>query len=582
MIRHKRYKGAQTIAAKIRNTVLLVLLLAAVLFSTSLYLLSMNIINSYAMPHIEKSLRNTTMDIYRNLDTTQAHQVKQNASSSSGVALTLSSYLGEKQKAHQEEVKEIFIAEVDEDKQELSLISVSPGSLYKAGDQLPLPKEMMASAQGEVTITELFTNEYGTYKSAYIPIPGSNLLLVTDMDASFVQKKTEQIFWICLSITLVTFCIGWVITSWVIRKITAPIVNLVRHSNSIAEGNLAAKIHIEGNDEVAQLASSFQQMTDNLIDMISHVLQTSDQVVTGSDQLSGGLEQMNHMLSSASKHAAVAEKGSSTLASSSAENARAMEEITYGIQNIASSASDVSEQMNTASEEAITGNQLAQNAIHQMQEVERTASTSLLRIQSLHERSETAGKVVASIFNITKQIQILSLNASIEAARAGEHGRGFAVIAEEVRQLAEQSKTATEEIDVYLHAIQEDTNESVESMNQVSSEINSGTALVEQAGAAFHHLMELIRKVNSTIQAVSAATQQVSASAEQVSASIEETADVTSKSRESMILIVLDSEKQLEQMNLYSKTAQELQEQAQELQAAVQRFQLHAEIEDSD
>lgn len=408
------------------------------------------------------------------------------------------------------------------------------------------------------------------------------MLLVLNMDASFVQKKTEQILWICLAITLLTFCIGWIITSWVIRKITAPIVNLVRHSNSIAQGNLAAEIHIEGNDEVAQLASSFKQMKDNLIDMISHVHQTSNQVVSGSEQLNEGLEQMNHILNSASRHAADAEKSSATLAASSAENARAMEEITYGIQHIASSASEVSERMNTAASEAIKGNQLAQNAVHQMQEVERTASHSLLRIQSLHERSEIAGKVVASIFHITKQIQVLSLNASIEAARAGEHGRGFAVIAEEVRQLAEQSKNAAAEINVYLHTIQEDAKESVESMNLVSSEINSGTALVDQAGGAFHHLTELIQKVNSTIQAVSAATQQVSASAEQVSASVEETADITSTSRQSMILIAGDSETQLEQMNQYSKIALHLQEQAQELQAAVQRFQLQEEIKDHD
>lgn len=577
-----RPKQSRTIAAKIRYTVLLILLLTAVLFSASLYLLSKNIINSYTMPRIEKSLLNTTMDIYRNLDSTKVQQVKQNASSSSGAVLTLSSYLGEEQSANKEEVLQILIAEMDDNKQELSVITASPGSIYRAGEKFPIQKEMTTATQGEVKVTKLYKNEAGTFKSAFIPIPGSKMLLITDMDASFVQEKMMQILWICIAITLLTISIGWIFTTWVIRKITAPIVNLVRHSNSIAQGNLTTEIHIQGNDEVSQLSTSFKQMSDNLKGMISHVLQTTDEVVTGTEQLNNGIGRMHEALSSASKHATTTATNSLALASSSAENTKAMEEISYGIQHIASSASEVSDQMTTASEEAIKGNELAQHATSQMQLVNQAASSFLHRVHSLHERSETASEVVSTIFNITKQIQILSLNASIEAARAGEHGRGFAVVAEEVRNLAEQSKIATEDISLYLQSIQEDTKNAVESMNVVSSEIHSGSTLVDQAGAAFHELMELVQKVTLNIQAISAATQQVSASAEEVSASVEETANITTKSNESMSLIVEDSQKQLEQIDQYSKTALHLQEQAQELQTAVQRFNLQPHHKDSD
>lgn len=256
-------------------------------------------------------------------------------------------------------------------------------------------------------------------------------------------------------------------------------------------------------------------MTQRLKEMIGHVLVTSNTVVADSNSLKERVEVLNDMAEHSSSSVVEIGKGSTTIASSASDNSRAMEEINLGIQSIASAANEVTEQISEASAEASGGNEIAQSAVLQMRQVERASLQSLDQLQIMNERSVMIGEVVHSITEITKQIQMLSLNASIEAARAGEHGRGFAVVAGEVRKLSEQSRNANEQIRDFLLGLQEDMSRSVTEMNHVNSEVASGVGKVAEAGDAFNHLLILIQSINHSIQSVSAATQQISASTEE-------------------------------------------------------------------
>lgn len=285
-------------------------------------------------------------------------------------------------------------------------------------------------------------------------------------------------------------------------------------------------------------------------------------------------ETMKTMVTRSNSYLKEVDKGSETIASTSRENAIAMEEITQGISHIANSSGDVSEQVAEATNEAISGNLLAKRAIDQMQLLEQASLDSLEAFRTMNERSQVIGEVVTSISEITKQIQMLSLNASIEAARAGEHGRGFAVVAGEVRKLSELSRIATQQIEEHLLTIQRDTEDSVTTMSRVNQEVRSGKELVQDAGKAFSQLNSLIQNVNQTIQAVSAATEEVSAGTEEISASVEETALITSKSRESMRDISSTSEQQLNEMEGHRATVTRLHEYAVQLQEAIQKFKI--------
>ncbi|MFB5674440.1 methyl-accepting chemotaxis protein [Paenibacillus terreus] len=558
----------RSIAAKLKLLNIAILLAASLLFSISFYAVSMSIINSYVVPQSVQSLETGAQELYNKLNASQALQTRQ---SGAGAVMTVESYLQDKVSSLK--LESAYLATVTD--QEVAVVARNTESTYQIGDKLPFMNEMQQAIDNqERQISGVYKDQYGVHKTAFYSIPGSNLIVAVNTDVGFIEQKTNQIFWICLLITVGVIAAGWVVSTLTVRKITRPLAELLKHSEQIAAGDLSRDLQIRGQDEIAQLAGSFRKMTGNLKEMIGQVLSTSNAVVEGSHELLRRVDTISGTTQQSARSAEEVAKGSVTIATAASENARAMEEITQGIQHIAASSGEVSDQISRAADEAVGGNTLAQNAVSQMNLVGETAEQSLKYVRTMNERSEAIGEVVSSIFEITKQIQMLSLNASIEAARAGEHGRGFAVVAGEVRKLADQSKTATQQISDYLLTLREDSQKSVDSMNRVNTEIVSGTELVQRAGAAFNELMDLIQNVNLTIQAVSAATEEVSAGSEEVSASVEETAQITARAQEMLQEIGRSAENQLAEMDDHTLTVRKLNEEASALQKAVLKFKL--------
>lgn len=556
-----------SISRKFTLLLFVVLLLTSLVLSISFYFISMNTIDNYVMPQINKLLTSSAQDVYKDLNATHAQQT---LNKSAQAKTNVEYYFEEKKK--QLDVETIFLIEMKDG--QATVLTADHSSKLKAEESIKVLPAMEKASKEKSGLSEIYSDSHGIHKTAFVSVPGSRMVIGVSSDVGFVKDKINSIIWTSIGITLLALILGLSASIFMSRKITKPLSQLTAYSNKLADGDFTQELIIKGSDEVSQLSKSFQSMGQRLKEMIGQVLETSGSVIGDANDLKARVKVLGEMADRSALSVTEIGKGSKTIASSALENSRAMDEINIGIQHIASAAGEVTEQISEASSEAMGGNEIAQSAVEQMRQVEIASEKSLEQFRVMNERSLLIGEVVQGITEITKQIQMLSLNASIEAARAGEHGRGFAVVAGEVRKLSEQSKTSNEQIRDFLLSLQEDMNRSVNEMNRVNSEVASGVNKAVEAGNAFNHLLILVQSINNNIQSVSAATQQISAGTEEVSASVEETAQITANSQASAESLAADSTRQQQELEGHSVTVEHLHEQAVKLQEAVQQFKI--------
>lgn len=245
----------------------------------------------------------------------------------------------------------------------------------------------------------------------------------------------------------------------------------------------------------------------------------------------------------------------------------AMQEIASDMRHIAELSSAVASATANAAEEAHEGNRMIVQTVQQMQRIDAELNKSSEQAKMLSLHSREIGDIVDIMKQMDSQTNMLALNAGIEAARAGEHGKRFAVVAGEVRKLAEQSVHSANRIAGLIEPIQEETALSAASMDLVIQEMRTGQELIQQTGEAFGRIQASIDGMAEPIRVISAAAREVSASTEQVSASIHEVAHLTETATAKAQQVSDSAESQLSSVeNLFasmmtlSKIALELQE----------------------
>ncbi|MDO3408697.1 methyl-accepting chemotaxis protein [Saccharibacillus sp. CPCC 101409] len=545
-----------------------IILAASVLLCGIFFFIFDRTLQQRIVPEFHKTLDLSVSEIKGGLDTAQAGMA---ASGNKAASMKLQTYLDDSTKEFR--LENVYLLNVKEDG--ATVVLANNGASVKVGDRSSVSPDMTKALKGkDAVVTPLYTDDSGTHMSGYMPIQGGTLLMAVTMDAGFVNVVKQSILVSSAAVALVVIVIGSLAAAIVSRRMTKPLSRLVKHVKLVAEGDLQQDIQVKGRDEIAQLADAFRQMTANLRGMVGHVREATDRVKSDSVELSRGIGMLSEISEQSASSAAEIASNSETVAAGASENAKAMEEISGGIQHIAVSAAEVNEQIGLASREATSGNELAQQAVEQMNRVQEMSVEARRRIETMGSRSSEIAEVLQAITNISKQIQMLSLNASIEAARAGEHGKGFAVVADEVRKLSDQSREATGRIEDSLGALREDSERSVQAIGKVHHEIMSGAEVVRSAGGAFGQLMGLIQKVNISVQEVSASTQQVSAGSQQVSASVEQTAYITQNVQDRIQDVSGNSARQMEEMESYARTVGELSRQADELEQAVRQFKI--------
>jgi methyl-accepting chemotaxis protein len=351
-----------------------------------------------------------------------------------------------------------------------------------------------------------------------------------------------------LVVAILVLALTFIIRRW----ITNPLRDAVSETNMLASGDFRSVIAHDGGediksaDEVEQLLGGIQRMAGSLKSLLLKIGSASEEVSNAADSVSSIAERI-----------AI---GSEKVSKQAANVATAGEEMSATSGNIAQNCKLAAEGSQAASLSAKSGAEVVENTVKVMGQIADKVQESAKTVESLGKRSVQIGVIIGTIEDIADQTNLLALNAAIEAARAGEQGRGFAVVADEVRALAERTTRATREIGEMISAIQNETKGAVTAMEQGVHQVDSGTTEAEKSGQA---LQEILQQVND-----------VTAQIYQVAAAAEEQTSTTSEISSNMIQITQVVQQTSREANESAKAASQLRGNAEELQRLVQQFKL--------
>ena len=364
--------------------------------------------------------------------------------------------------------------------------------------------------------------------------------------------------------------------SYVIAKIIAgPITRITAATKKLAQGDLTGvPIEVNTRDELNVLATAFNDMQNNWRNVVHNITNSSNEVAAAADELIASADETarssNH-ITEAIQNVAV---GARSTEDQIEENKRALEEVTIGVTRVATSTSAVSEISEQTRSISNKGRQSIEQVMAQMDQISSSTNDTAEIISTLNERSNEIVSIVKAITDISEQTNLLALNAAIEAARAGEHGKGFAVVADEVRKLAEQSHTSAELITELIHSIQADTQKAVTSMQKGAEDVSEGIQVVKVADEGFEAINDSVQTLAVEIEDITAVSEQMSASAQQLLASMEEISSISQTSASNSESVAAASEQQLAVIQEVNSSIENLGTLAESLRNEVKQFKI--------
>ena len=406
-----------------------------------------------------------------------------------------------------------------------------------------------------------------------------NILNLAELDERIVAETVEassaaanQAVLFAAITGAFALAIGVLLSVLLSRAVRRPLKILADGAALYSQGDLTRTILISSQDEIGEVGTAMNRMQDHLKSLVLNIRRQSALLAQAAGQLGANADQSadsaNSVAEAISEVAAGADNQNRTIESVMSNVAQNAEDVRRMGQQAAGAADRSKEVAHKAEEGEIA----AERAVNQMDQIEETVERSATVVAKLGTMSQEIGHIVETISDIAGQTNLLALNAAIEAARAGESGRGFSVVAEEVRKLAEQSDQAAQQIATLIGGIQAETENAVAVMAAGTREVRTGAEVVRTAGRSFQEINELVAAVSDQVRGISESFGSLAEGNTQILQAMHDLKSIGESASQQTQNVSAATQEQSAAMQEIASSGHELTRYAEELQQAVNQF----------
>jgi len=417
-------------------------------------------------------------------------------------------------------MKEIGAADLDQDERKLAEDLDTKRQLLVKEGLLPVREAILAGRFGEATsltltkINPLFKPASEAAQAIY-DFESKDAGRMYDGASRHYQKTIALIIGLAVSAIIGSGLVGFV----VIRSISGGAKTLIEASDEMAQGIFTRRINLAAKDELGAIAESFDKMAQSISSIVAKIAMTVADLTASASAVHSNSAKMS--------------EGAENVASQAGTVATAGEEMAATSGDIAQNCQMAADGAQLVANEASKGAGIIQESIQVMGRISERVSATAATVETLGKRSDQISEIVDTIEDIADQTNLLALNAAIEAARAGEQGRGFAVVADEVRALAERTTRATREIGEMIKAIQSETRGAVAAMEEGVSEVERGSREVGRSGKAMDAILDQINNLSMQVSQIATAAEEQTATTGEISGSILQITEISSQTSKS-------------------------------------------------